>query len=177
MCAQGGARDALMCSYTVAANDFDADGVSVNADSLTGTITDMPGNAATLTHEALADDPDHKVYAAAPEAVGSIPSLSLAAGGGQNSLSLDGYFTGFQLSYSATSSDTAVATASVSGSDLTVVSGMEGTATITVTATNLAGQASSSFAVVVATDPGGEGGAERRAWRRSAGACCRARRT
>ena len=153
MCAQGGARDALMCSYTVMANDFDADGVSVNADSLTGTITDMPGNAATLTHEALADDPAHKVYAAAPEAVGSIPSLSLAAGGGQNSLSLDGYFTGFQLSYSATTSDAAVATASVSGSDLTVVSGMEGTATITVTATNLAGQASSSFGVIVATDP------------------------
>ena len=152
-CAQGGDRDALMCSYTVMANDFDADGISVNADSLTGTIMDMPGNAATLTHDALADDPDHKVYAAAPEAVRTIATLSMAAGGATNSLDLAGIFTGFQLEYSATSSDTNVAVASVSGSELTVSSGMEGTATVTVTATNLAGSASTTFGVIVATDP------------------------
>ncbi len=152
-CAQGGARTELMCSYTVAANDFDADGVSVNADSLSGTITDMPGNAATLTHDALADDPDHKVYAAAPEAVGTITTLSLAAGGATNSLDLDDIFTGFQLTYSATSDNTNVAVATVSGSELTVASGMEGTATVTVTATNLAGSASTTFGVIVATDP------------------------
>ncbi len=152
-CAQSGGRTELMCSYTVAANDFDADGVSVNADSLSGTITDVPGNPATLTHDALADDPDHKVYAAAPEAVRTIATLSMAAGGATNSLDLGGIFTGFQLTYSASSSDTNVAVATVAGSELTVASGMEGTATVTVTATNLAGSASTTFGVIVATDP------------------------
>ena len=152
-CAQGSASTQLTCSYTVVANDFDADGVSVDANMLKGTITDMVGNPATLTHEALADDPAHKVYAAAPEAVRTIDRLSLAAGGGTNSLDLTGIFTGFQLSYAAVSSNTNVATATVSGTDLTVVSGMEGTARVTVTASNLAGEASVSFDVLVATDP------------------------
>ncbi len=152
-CARGGDRTELTCSYTVAANDFDQDGVSVDADSLTGAVTDVPGNAATLTHDALADDPEHKVLAAAPEAVRSIAPLSLAAGGATNSLDLTGIFTGFQLAYSASSSNESVAAASVSGSELTVRSGMEGTATVTVTATNPAGQASATFGVTVATDP------------------------
>ena len=152
-CAQGSASTQLTCSYTVVANDFDANGISVNADMLEGTITDMVGNPATLTHEALEDDPAHKVYAAAPEAVRTIDRLSLAAGGGTNSLDLTGIFTGFQLSYAAVSSNESVATATVSGTDLTVVSGMEGTARVTVTASNLAGEASVSFDVLVATDP------------------------
>ena len=152
-CAQGSASTQLTCSYTVVANDFDPDGISVDADMLKGTITDMVGNPATLTHEALEDDPAHKVYAAAPEAVRTIDRLSLAAGGGTNSLDLTGIFTGFQLSYAAVSSNESVATATVSGTDLTVVSGMEGTARVTVTASNLAGEASVSFDVLVATDP------------------------
>ena len=152
-CAQGGAGTQLTCSYTVVANDFDPDGISVDENMLKGTITDMVGNPATLTHEALEDDPAHKVYAAAPEAVRTIDRLSLAAGGGTNSLDLTGIFTGFQLSYAAVSSNESVATATVSGTDLTVVSGMEGTARVTVTASNLAGEASVSFDVLVATDP------------------------
>ena len=152
-CAQGSAGTQLTCSYTVVANDFDENGISVDANMLKGTITDMVGNPATLTHEALEDDPAHKVYAAAPEAVRTIDRLSLAAGGGTNSLDLTGIFTGFQLSYAAVSSNTNVATATVSGTDLTVVSGMEGTARVTVTASNLAGEASVSFDVLVATDP------------------------
>ena len=152
-CAQGSASTQLTCSYTVVANDFDPDGISVNENMLKGTITDMVGNPATLTHEALEDDPAHKVYAAAPEAVRTIDRLSLAAGGGTNSLDLTGIFTGFQLSYAAVSSNESVATATVSGTDLTVVSGMEGTARVTVTASNLAGEASVSFDVLVATDP------------------------
>ena len=152
-CAQGSASTQLTCSYAVVANDFDADGISVDANMLKGTITDMVGNPATLTHEALVDDPAHKVYAAAPEAVRTIDRLSLAAGGGTNSLDLTGIFTGFQLSYAAVSSNANVATATVSGTDLTVVSGMEGTARVTVTASNLAGEASVSFDVLVATDP------------------------
>ena len=156
MCAQGGDMAAIACSYTVVANDFDADGVSVEANSLSGgNITDVPGNAASLTHDALADDPAHKVYAARPEVVGRIQPLSMAAGGASNSIDLAdaGVFTGFQLTYSAVSDNTAVATAQVSGTVLSVTSGMEGTATVTVTATNLAGEASTTFGVIVATDP------------------------
>ncbi|MDE0690609.1 MAG: Ig-like domain-containing protein [Gammaproteobacteria bacterium] len=153
-CAQGMDMATLDCSYEVMADDFDSNGVSVEANALAGgTITDVPGNAASVAHEALADNPAHKVYAAMPEVVGGIASLSMAAGGATNSLDLAGIFTGFELAYSATSSDTNVVVATVSGSELTVRSGMEGTATVTVTASNPAGDVSTSFAVVVATDP------------------------
>ena len=52
--------------YTVQAEDFDSDGVSIQANALRvngGSIAlqDHPGFAAELNHEALADDPDHKV--------------------------------------------------------------------------------------------------------------------
>ena len=152
-CAQGSDMAAIVCSYAVVANDFDEDGVSVNADALSGTITDVPGNAAILTHPGLDDDPDHKVYAARPEVAASIPDLTLMAGGAGDTLDLTRIFTGFQLSYSAMSSDTSVAAASVSGTTLTVRSGAEGTATVTVTATNLAGLAETTFGVTVRTDP------------------------
>ena len=153
-CAQGMDMATLDCSYEVMADDFDSNGVSVEANALAGgTITDVPGNVASVAHEALADNPAHKVYAAMPEVVGGIASLSMAAGGATNSLDLAGIFTGFELAYSATSSDTNVVVATVSGSELTVRSGMEGTATVTVTASNPAGDVSTSFAVVVATDP------------------------
>ncbi len=152
-CAQGSDMAAIVCSYAVVANDFDEDGVSVNADALSGAITDVPGNAAILAHPGLDDDPDHKVHAARPEVAESIPNLTLMAGGAGDTLDLTRIFRGFQLSYSAMSSDTSVAAASVSGTTLTVRSGAEGTATVTVTATNLAGLAETAFSVTVRTDP------------------------
>ena len=53
-------------SYTVAVGDADSDGISVGANKLSlngGTINDAAGNAADLSHEALATQPGHKVDA------------------------------------------------------------------------------------------------------------------
>ncbi len=55
--------------YTVAAGDTDADGISIGADALSlngGTIKDVAGNAATLTHTALSAQASHKVDGVAP---------------------------------------------------------------------------------------------------------------
>ncbi len=62
----GGSGDRwLYFVYTVQAEDLDADGIGIAADALStggGTITSPGGTvAADLTHEALADDPNHKV--------------------------------------------------------------------------------------------------------------------
>ena len=56
-------------TYTVQSGDGDTDGISIAANSLAlngGTIKDNPGNNATLTHTALADDSKHKVDDLAP---------------------------------------------------------------------------------------------------------------
>lgn len=54
----------LMFTYVVAAGDEDTDGISIDADSIElngSTITDLAGNDAALTHDAVPDDIDHKV--------------------------------------------------------------------------------------------------------------------
>lgn len=65
--------------YTVLAADTDADGVSIAADSVSGgTILDMAGNSAMLSHAALSARNDIKVDNQAP----SVSTISLAASGG-----------------------------------------------------------------------------------------------
>ena len=57
---------AVTFSYTVAVGDADSDGISVGANKLSlngGTINDAAGNAADLSHEALATQSGHKVDA------------------------------------------------------------------------------------------------------------------
>ena len=63
---RGGAGDALTFAYTVAEGDLDADGVSIAADSLSGTIGDGAGGAAVLTHAAVAADAGHRVDGVRP---------------------------------------------------------------------------------------------------------------
>ncbi len=62
--ASGSGTTALVFSYTVAAGDTDADGISIGANALSlngGTIKDAAGNAATLTHTAVSAASAHKV--------------------------------------------------------------------------------------------------------------------
>ncbi len=64
-----GMEPIVLLAYTVQNGDYDADGVSIKADSFDlngGTIWDKIGNHAKLTHEALPADGLHKVEA--PEA-------------------------------------------------------------------------------------------------------------
>ena len=65
----GTGTEKLMFEYTIAIGDTDADGIEVQADKLSmnnGTIRDIVGNTATLTHAALAPQTDHKVDAVSP---------------------------------------------------------------------------------------------------------------
>ena len=68
--ADGSDAEKLACSYTVASGDADADGVSVDAGSLTlggnAAVQDGQGHAAVLSHGGLAAQSGHKVDTAAP---------------------------------------------------------------------------------------------------------------
>ena len=67
---RSGADATLLFSYTVADGESDADGVSIEADSLSrngGTIQDAADNDAVLDHEALAADSSHQVDGVKPE--------------------------------------------------------------------------------------------------------------
>ena len=64
---RGTASNDLFFTYTVAEGDNDTDGISVKANSLSGTITDFAGkNAATLTHPAKDGGSTQQVEAISP---------------------------------------------------------------------------------------------------------------
>ncbi len=98
------------------------------------------------------DPPTPPTRNRAPEAVGSIPPVGLAAGESAT-FEVSSYFRdpdGDALSYEAGSSDASVATASVSGSTVTVTAVAQGSATVTVTARDPAGlTATQNVAVTV----------------------------
>ena len=73
----------LVFAYTVAAGDEDTDGIEIQTDQLSlngGTIKDVAGNPAVLTHPALPTQPDHKVEALAPTiSMGGIDPITSTA--------------------------------------------------------------------------------------------------
>ena len=72
---------ALVFEYTVGENDRDTDGVSIAANTLDlngGTIEDVPGNAATLTHDALGAHASHRVGMTAP----TVSSIEISSSAG-----------------------------------------------------------------------------------------------
>ena len=75
----------LVCTYTIASGDADADGVSVEANRLSvpggASVKDANGNDATLTHAALPAQSAHKVDAVAPAITGLAMGSAPAAGG------------------------------------------------------------------------------------------------
>ena len=155
-------------------NDGDGDTLTYTANSGDTTIATVSVSTATLTVtavavgsvtiEATATDPDSEeatqeftvtVQTAntAPTTVGTMDDHELLLGGSTVTVEASLYFTDEDveaLSYAATSSDTAVATLSVSGAAVTVNHVGAGTATITVTATDAGGlSATQSFSVTV----------------------------
>ena len=135
---EGSGTPTLKFEYTVEAGDTDTDGISIAANSLTGGITDANGNAVDLTFEAVPRSASHKVSA---ELLLFPLSLTLIVG---QSHTLDlleelerlgvEYVGDFEWS----SDDATVATATLSGSMLTITSVAEGTARIAVAATDAA---------------------------------------
>ena len=110
--------------------------VAAGEATITVTATDPGGLSATQSFEVTVPN-------RAPGAVGTIPGLTLTVGDTE-SVDVSSYFNdpdGDALSYAATSSDTEVATASLSGSTVTVTGVAKGAATVTVTASDAGGLA------------------------------------
>ncbi len=73
------ARTMLVFIYTVQEGDSDIDGVSIGANKVSlkgGSIKDEAGNAAVLTHDAVADDIEHRVGDIAAPTVSSVAFTS-----------------------------------------------------------------------------------------------------
>jgi hypothetical protein len=69
--ASGSGSTALVFNYTIVANQTDANGISINANSLAlngGTLTDAIGYNALLTHTAITDNASYMVDTTAPTA-------------------------------------------------------------------------------------------------------------
>ena len=68
-------------AYTVASGDNDTDGIEIEANKLSfngGTIKDVTGKSATLTHDALSADSNHTVDTTAP----TVSSITITSDAG-----------------------------------------------------------------------------------------------
>ena len=94
--------------YTVQEGESDSNGISVAGDSITlngGTIRDEAGNNAELAHEALADDPGHKVDA--PDVTGpAIATIAVSSDPGSDRT----YGTGSEIDITVTFDEAVVVT-------------------------------------------------------------------
>ena len=150
--------------------------------AVTGTLTFAPGNTSMDVPVAIIDDHDDEpdetftVELSAPQntvigdpigtgtitdddeppvASRALPAeLMLCVGGEHRKIDLSEYFSGEDMRFDADMSDGTIAVASIAGTILTVEPVDKGSATLTVTATNLVGSAGTGTRVVVVTDPG-----------------------
>ena len=108
---------------------------AVAAGSATVTVTATDSNGATATQTfSLTVEPN-----SAPTPVGSIPNQTVSVTETARTVDVSSYFSdpdGNPLTYSATSSDTSIATVSTSGATVSITGVAGGSATITVTATD-----------------------------------------
>ena len=102
------------------------------------------------------EDPVEPVGNQAPNRVGSMRDQALTVGGESVTVDVASFFSdpdGDDLTYRASSSNDRIATATVSGSDVTVAPVAEGTVTITVTATDPGGlTVEQTFAATVSAE-------------------------
>ena len=133
-------------TFSAASSDTDIAGVSVSGSTVTIESEDDGGDAtvtvtATDAHNGtVSTDFTVTVRNRAPQRNGSIDAVTLYKNRHAQDIIVSGKFTdpdGDTLKYSALSSNTAVATASVSGGTVTITSGNSGSATITVKAEDI----------------------------------------
>ena len=136
-----------VATASVSGSDVTVSGEAPGSATITVTATDPGGLSATQTFEVTVTSTNR-----APTASDPIPDQSVEEGA-QVTVDVSGAFSdpdADALSYEATSDAPSVATASVSGSDVTVSGKAPGSATITVTATDPGGlSASQTFEVTV----------------------------
>ena len=142
--------DASVAAATIAGSVVTVAGVAAGTASVTVTAADPGGLSASLgVAVTVVEEGTNR----APDAVGTIPAQTLAAG---QTATVDAsvFFSdpdGDVLSYGAESSDAAVAAATIAGSVVTVAGVAAGTAAVTVTASDPGGlSASLDVAVTVA---------------------------
>ncbi len=148
---EGSGTRILKFLYTVELGDTDDDGISIGPNALIGTVEDEGGNAVNLTLPALEAQSMHKVSAEL-----MLYPLSLTLLVGQSEIiDLSNVLGDLEVDYAgrfeATSDDSGIATAAMSGRMLTIASVAEGAATITAKAVDAAIYL--IFGVTVATSP------------------------
>ena len=144
---------AAVVSVSMSASTLTLVGVAEGTTTVTVTATDPDGLTAAQGFQVTVETPNR-----APEAVGTIPAQTLTTGQ-TATVDVASYFRdpdGDALSYTAASSNAAIATATMSGTSVEVVAVSAGFTTVTVTATD-PGRLSttSSFDVTVESTPGG----------------------
>ncbi|WP_420439841.1 Ig-like domain-containing protein [Candidatus Palauibacter sp.] len=140
---------AAVISVSLSGSTLTMVGVADGSGTVTVTARDLDGLTAMQNFQVTVETPNR-----APEAVGTIPTATVATGG-TTTVDVSSYFRdpdGDRLTYTAATSDAAVATAAVSGSSVTISAAAAGTATVTVTARDPGGlTAAQGFRVTVAT--------------------------
>lgn len=149
-------------SYTAESRDS----TIATASASGNTVTITPVAAGTATIAVTAEDPNglgaEQTFSVtisnnAPTAVSSISPLTLTLGDEPRTVDVSNKFRdpdGHTLTYTAESSDTAIATASASGNPVTITPVAAGAATITVTAKDLGGlSATQEISVTVPPQP------------------------
>ena len=116
--------------------------MAVGTTTVTVTASNSDGGQATQTFAVTVRDDT-------PIRVGSLDDLELVLGQPPHDVEVADAFAGGDLTYAAESSDPGAASVAVSGSVVTVTPVMVGTATVTVTARNDAGEATQTFEVTV----------------------------
>ena len=119
----------ILFRYTVQHGDFDADGVSVEGEALSGNVRDATGNIAGRAFD-LADQPAHKVDSSATL---EMTLIDLVVGGPPAQVMLTDAVNYAGLYRPPSSTDPNVATAAVSGHRLTITPVIEGTTIVSVT--------------------------------------------
>ena len=143
----GGSGAVLRFRYTVGATDRDGDGVSVAANALA--LGGAESAEVDLSHAPLPDQPGHRVDGS-PQAVGTLPALTLTLGGEPARVAVeDAFHAAFR--YAARSSAPEVAAVSLEDATVVVSAVADGVATVTVTGTNAGGSAEQRFEVTVMT--------------------------
>ncbi|MFA6014096.1 MAG: Ig-like domain-containing protein [Gallionellaceae bacterium] len=131
----GSGTTALVFDYAILANQTDANGISIAANSLTlngGTLKDAAGNAATLTHALVADNAGYLVDTVAPTVTVTDNQAGSASGAITYTFAFSEAVTGFDATDVTISAGTKGTFTAVSSSQYTlVVTPPSGSGTIT----------------------------------------------
>ena len=129
-----GSSDTAIATVSVSSATVTISAVAIGTATITVTATDPDAETADQTISVTVNQQNR-----APTTVGTIPAQTLKVNGTDAAIDVSSYFSdldGDTLTYTAGSSDTAIATVSVSSATVTISAVAVGTAKITVTATD-----------------------------------------